>query len=56
MKVDGATTGAVLGLNAFEVALIGGLSSGLGRVVGGAILDTARTWREVTEASTGFRG
>jgi branched-chain amino acid transport system permease protein len=35
--------GAVLGLKAFAVAIIGGLSSGLGIVVGGVILGIAET-------------
>ncbi len=42
-----ATMGGVLGLKAFAVAIIGGLSSGLGVVVGGLILG-------ITETFTGF--
>ncbi len=43
----GATMGAVLGLQAFAVAIIGGLSSGVGAIVGGLILGIA-------EKMTGF--
>jgi branched-chain amino acid transport system permease protein len=39
--------GAVLGLKAFAVAIIGGLSSGLGVVIGGLILG-------ITETLTGY--
>ena len=35
LTLTGATMGAVLGLKAFAVAIIGGLSSGMGIVVGG---------------------
>jgi len=35
--------GAVLGLKAFAVAIIGGLTSGLGIIVGGVILGIAET-------------
>jgi branched-chain amino acid transport system permease protein len=38
ITLTGATMGAVLGLKAFAVAIIGGLSSGFGVVVGGLIL------------------
>ncbi len=38
ITLTGATMGAVLGLKAFAVAIIGGLSSGVGVVVGGLIL------------------
>ena len=47
VTLTGATMGGVLGLKAFAVAIIGGLSSGLGVVVGGLILG-------VTETLTGF--
>ena len=47
VTLTGATMGAVLGLKAFAVAIIGGLSSGMGVVVGGLILG-------ITETLTGF--
>jgi branched-chain amino acid transport system permease protein len=47
VTLTGATMGAVLGLKAFAVAIIGGLSSGVGVVVGGLILG-------ITETLTGF--
>ena len=47
MTLTGATMGAVLGLKAFAVAIIGGLSSGLGVVIGGLILG-------ITETLTGY--
>jgi branched-chain amino acid transport system permease protein len=47
ITLTGATMGAVLGLKAFAVAIIGGLSSGLGVVVGGLILG-------ITETLTGY--
>ncbi len=43
LTLTGATMGAVLGLKAFAVAIIGGLTSGLGIVVGGIILGVAET-------------
>ncbi|HEY1057993.1 branched-chain amino acid ABC transporter permease [Limnobacter humi] len=43
LTLTGATMGAVLGLKAFAVAIIGGLNSGLGVVVGGIILGIAET-------------
>src|ERR1700712_1739511 len=47
IPLAGATMGGVLGLKAFAVAIIGGLSSGLGVVVGGLILG-------ITETFTGY--
>jgi branched-chain amino acid transport system permease protein len=47
LTLAGATMGAALGLKAFAVAIIGGLTSGLGVVVGGLILG-------ITETMTGF--
>jgi len=41
VTLTGATMGAALGLKAFAVAIIGGLSSGVGVVVGGIILGVA---------------
>jgi branched-chain amino acid transport system permease protein len=47
ITLTGANMGAALGLKAFAVAIIGGLSSGLGVVVGGLILG-------ITESLTGY--
>ncbi len=47
VTLTGATMGAALGLKAFAVAIIGGLSSGFGVVVGGLILG-------ITETLTGY--
>jgi len=47
ITLTGSTMGAVLGLKAFAVAIIGGLSSGLGVIVGGLILG-------IVEKLTGF--
>ncbi len=47
VTLTGATMGAVLGLKAFAVAIIGGLNSGFGVVVGGLILG-------ITETMTGY--
>ena len=47
VTLTGATMGASLGLKAFAVAIIGGLSSGFGVVVGGLILG-------ITETLTGY--
>ena len=43
LTLTGASMGAVLGLKAFAVAIIGGLTSGMGIVVGGIILGIAET-------------
>lgn len=43
LTLTGATMGAVLGLKAFAVAIIGGLTSGLGIIVGGILLGIAET-------------
>ncbi len=43
ITLTGASMGAVLGLKAFAVAIIGGLTSGLGVIVGGVLLGIAET-------------
>jgi branched-chain amino acid transport system permease protein len=43
LTLTGAGMGSVLGLKAFAVAIIGGLDSGLGVIVGGIILGIAET-------------
>ncbi|OIR01870.1 high-affinity branched-chain amino acid transport system permease protein LivH [mine drainage metagenome] len=43
LTLTGSTMGAVLGLKAFSVAIIGGLNSGMGVIVGGLILGIAET-------------
>ena len=47
VTLTGASMGGALGLKAFAVAIIGGLSSGMGVVIGGLILG-------VTETMTGY--
>ena len=47
LTLTGATMGAALGLKAFAVAIIGGLTSGMGVIVGGLLLG-------VIETLTGF--
>jgi branched-chain amino acid transport system permease protein len=47
VTLTGATMGSALGLKAFAVAIIGGLSSGFGVVIGGLILG-------ITETLTGY--
>ena len=47
LTLTGSTMGAALGLKAFAVAIIGGLTSGMGIIVGGVILGVA-------EKLTGF--
>jgi len=47
VTLTGATMGSALGLKAFAVAIIGGLNSGLGVIVGGLILG-------ITENLTGY--
>ena len=43
LTLTGANMGAELGLKAFAVAIIGGLNSGIGIIVGGLILGIAET-------------
>ena len=43
LTLTGATMGTALGLKAFAVAIIGGLSSGMGVIVGGLLLGVAET-------------
>jgi branched-chain amino acid transport system permease protein len=43
LTLTGARMGASLGLKAFAIAIIGGLSSGIGAIVGGLILGIAET-------------
>jgi len=43
ITLTGASMGAVLGLKAFAVAIIGGLTSGMGVIVGGLLLGIAQT-------------
>ena len=43
VTLTGATMGASLGLKAFAVAIIGGLTSGMGAIVGGLIMGISET-------------
>jgi len=43
LTLTGSTMGTALGLKAFAVAIIGGLTSGVGAIVGGLILGIAET-------------
>jgi len=43
LTLTGATMGTALGLKAFAVAIIGGLTSGLGVIVGGLLLGVIET-------------
>eukprot|EP01037_Dinobryon_pediforme_P048755 gene48755-biopygen21663 len=43
LTLTGASMGSALGLKAFAVAIIGGLTSGMGAIVGGLILGVAET-------------
>ena len=43
LTLTGATMGTVLGLKAFAVAIVGGLTSGMGVIVGGILLGVAET-------------
>ncbi len=54
LTLTGATMGASLGLKAFAVAIIGGLTSGMGAVVGGLILGVAETFTGFY-VSTGYK-
>jgi branched-chain amino acid transport system permease protein len=43
LTLTGSTMGTALGLKAFAVAIIGGLTSGMGVIVGGLILGVSET-------------
>ncbi|MEG1455033.1 MAG: branched-chain amino acid ABC transporter permease, partial [Comamonas sp.] len=47
LTLTGATMGASLGLKAFAVAIIGGLTSGVGAIVGGLIIGASEKLAEV---------
>src|SRR5450830_893256 len=55
LTLTGATMGSSLGLKAFAVAIIGGLTSGVGAIVGGLILGIAETLTGFY-VSTGYKG
>lgn len=54
LTLTGASMGASLGLKAFAVAIIGGLTSGVGAIVGGLILGLAETFTGFY-VSTGYK-
>lgn len=54
LTLTGASMGASLGLKAFAVAIIGGLTSGLGVIVGGLILGLSETFTGFY-LSTGYK-
>jgi branched-chain amino acid transport system permease protein len=54
VTLTGATMGAALGLKAFAVAIIGGLSSGMGVIVGGLLLGIIETMTGLY-FSTGYK-
>ena len=54
LTLTGATMGSALGLKAFAVAIIGGLSSGMGIIVGGLIMGIAETTKGFY-LSTGYK-
>ncbi len=54
LTLTGATMGSALGLKAFSVAIIGGLTSGVGAIIGGLILGIAETMTGFY-VSTGYK-
>jgi branched-chain amino acid transport system permease protein len=54
LTLTGATMGTSLGLKAFAVAIIGGLTSGMGAIVGGLMLGVAETFTGFY-ISTGYK-
>ncbi len=54
LTLTGPTMGSALGLKAFAVAIIGGLTSGLGAIIGGLILGVAETFTGFY-VSTGYK-